>query len=193
VPTDLVGKPADDAKAYLQDKVPVQITTETDFSDDVKKGLVLSFDPPAGTQLKRDQLVTMVVSAGRAPVKVPDVVGLTPEQATANLEELGFTVERAEDGRSADVDTGEVMAVKPDPADGAVAYGSTVTIRVSAGVPIVEVPDLTGRKGGEAKKMLEELGLEISATRIGGNRVAIQNPPAGQEVEQGTTVQVFLN
>jgi len=134
-----------------------------------------------------------VVSQGRAPVKVPDVVGLAPERATANLEELGFTVERAEDGRSADVDTGEVMSTNPDPAGGAVPYGSTVTIRVSEGVPLVEVPDLTGRKGSEGEDLLEELGLVVEAQTFNGTRVAVQAPPAGSSVEQGTTVRILLN
>jgi eukaryotic-like serine/threonine-protein kinase len=193
VPTSLVGKPADDVMARLQDSVPVQITTKTTFSDEVKKGLVLRFDPPAGTELKRDQVVTMVVSDGRAPVAVPDVVGQSPEQAQSNLEKLGFTVTRTEDGRSDAVDVGEVMSMNPNPAGGPVAYGSTVTIRVSAGVPVVEVPDVTGKKGGEAKKMLEELGLVVVVKEFFGNKVVVQNPPAGQTVDKGSTIEILLN
>jgi serine/threonine-protein kinase len=191
----LVGKPADDVKAQLQEHLPaVQLTETESYNDEVDAGLVISFDPPAGTELKRGQLLTMVVSKGRAPVNVPDVVGLTPEKAQANLEELGFAVKRAEDGRSADVDTGEVMSVHPNPAGGAVPYGSTVTIRVSEGVPIVEVPDLVGMKGTEAKKALEDLGLVVEALPFGnGNHVALQNPPAGASVEQGTTVRILLS
>ncbi len=193
VPTSLVGKPAADVTARLQDSVPVQITTKTAFSDDVKKGLVLSFDPPAGTELTRDQVVTMVVSDGRAPVAVPDVVGLKPEQATTNLEKLGFTVKRTEDGRSDAVAVGEVMSMNPNPAGGPVAYGSTVTIRVSAGVPVVEVPDVTGKKGDQAKKILEELGLVVEVREFFGNKVVVQNPPAGQTVDKGSTIEILLN
>jgi eukaryotic-like serine/threonine-protein kinase len=190
----LEGKPAEDVKAQLQEHLPaVQLTEEGDWSDDVAKGMVIRFDPPAGTELKRDQLVKMIVSQGRAPVKVPDVVGLTPEKATANLEELGFTVKRTENGRSADVQVGEVMSMNPNPAGGAVPYGSTVTLRVSEGVPIVTVPDLRGTKGREAAKALEELGLKVEAASFGpGNRVIVTNPPAGAEVEIGTTVQLAL-
>jgi eukaryotic-like serine/threonine-protein kinase len=193
VPTSLVGKPADDVTAQLQDSVPVQITTKTDFSDTMKKGLVISFDPPAGTDLKRDQVVTMVVSAGRAPVAVPDVVGQSPEQAKSNLEKLGFTVKRTEDGRSDKVDVGEVMSMNPNPAGGPVAYGSTVTIRVSEGVPQVKIPDVRGKKGTEAKKILEDLGLVVEAEKFFGNRVVVQDPPAGQTVDKGSTIKILLN
>jgi eukaryotic-like serine/threonine-protein kinase len=190
----LVGKPADDVKAQLQEHLPaVQLTEEPAYSDDIANGMVIRFDPAAGTELKRGDLVTMVVSQGRAPVKVPDVVGLTPEKATANLEELGFTVQRAANGRSADVQVGEVMSMNPNPAGGAVPYGSTVTIRVSEGVPVVTVPDLRGAKGKEAAEALEKLGLKVEAASFGpGNRVLVTNPPAGTEVETGTTIQLAL-
>ena len=56
----------------------------------VPEGAVIGFDPPAGTDLMRDQVVTVVVSLGHEPVAVPDVTGQTPEQAVANLEALGF-------------------------------------------------------------------------------------------------------
>jgi serine/threonine-protein kinase len=192
----LVGKAGDTVKAQLQEHLPaVQLTEDTAYSDDVPAGMVIRFDPPAGTDLKRGDLLTMFVSRGRAPVAVPDVIGLAPEKAAANLEKLGFTVKRAEDGRSADVDTGEVMSMNPNPAGGAVAYGSTVTIRVSAGVPLVEVPDLKGLKGSEAKKALEDLGLVAEVKRFPGdrgNRVVLQDPPAGTSVETGTTVQILV-
>ena len=61
----------------------------------------IGFDPPAGTDLKRDQVVTVVVSKGHEPVAVPDVTGQSPEQATSNLEALGFVVQKGDDGRSA--------------------------------------------------------------------------------------------
>jgi serine/threonine-protein kinase len=192
VPTDLVGKPVDDVTAKLQDTVPVQVTTKDAYSDSVPKGRVIGFDPPAGTELKRGQLVTMQVSLGRAPVAVPDVVGQTPDKATANLEKLGFTVKRTTDGRSDAVDVGEVMSMTPNPAAKPVPYGSTVTIRVSAGLPTVVVPDVYGRTGDEAKQILEAAGLTVEVAALFGDHVAIQAPHAGETVDKGTTVKVVL-
>jgi eukaryotic-like serine/threonine-protein kinase len=153
---------------------------------------VVRFDPPAGTELRRDELVTVVVSAGHAPVSVPDVTGQSPEQAEANLEALGFTVTRGEDGRSADVDPGEVMAVSPGPADDPAPYGSEVTIVVSAGVPLVTVPDVTGMKEDEATAALQAAGLTVDATKFFGNKVRQQTPSPGESVEQGTSVKILV-
>src|SRR4051812_43930347 len=45
----LVGKPSDDVLAELQKQPALQVTTTEKYSDDVDAGLVLGFDPPAGT------------------------------------------------------------------------------------------------------------------------------------------------
>ncbi|MBW8767040.1 MAG: PASTA domain-containing protein, partial [Geodermatophilales bacterium] len=188
----LAGHPVDEVEAQLQDSLPIKLTRGEDHSNDVEAGMVIGFDPPAGTELKRDQLVTIVVSTGRAPVAVPDVTGQTPEQAKSNLEGLGFVVKRGEDGRSAAVDAGEVMAVDPAPGKSA-AYGSTVTIQVSAGLPQVQVPDVTGKKANEATKILEAAGLKVDATSFFGNKVRGQVPPAGTAVEQGSVVKILVS
>ena len=190
---DLVGRPVEEVEAQLQDDIPVQLTRGQEYDDDLAPGLVVRFDPPAGTELKRDQVVTVIVSQGRAPVAVPDVTGQTPEQATTNLQALGFTVERIEDGRTDQVDIGEVMAVDPGPAAGPVPYGGTVRIQVSAGVPLVTVPDVVGKSGDEATAILEAAGLEVEATRFFGNSVLRQSPAAGETVERGTPVTILLS
>jgi serine/threonine-protein kinase len=153
---------------------------------------VIGFDPPAGTDLKRDTVVTVLVSNGHEPVAVPDVTGQTPEQAQKNLESAGFTVTRGEDGRSAAVDVGEVMTVTPGPADGPIAFGSAVTITVSEGVPLVKVPDVVGLNEDQATAKLKEAGLSIDATKFFGNKVRQQQPSAGKTVEQGTTVKILV-
>ena len=193
VPTDLVGQPVDDVVAFLQDqRSALQVTTAEEFDNDVDEGRVIRFDPPAGTELRRDEVVTVFVSAGHAPVDVPDVTGQTPEQAKANLEALGFTVKRGEDGRSAAVDKGEVMAVSPGPADDPAPYGSELTITVSIGVPLVAVPSVVGMSEDDAKAALQAAGLKVDSTKFFGNKVRQQQPAAGEQVEQGSSVKILV-
>jgi beta-lactam-binding protein with PASTA domain/tRNA A-37 threonylcarbamoyl transferase component Bud32 len=192
VPTDLVGRPYDEVVAQLQESVPVQVTRADEYDDTVGEGLVIGFTPAAGTELRRDEVVTVIVSAGHAPVEVPDVTGQSPDQAQANLEALGFTVKRGPDDRSAAVDKGEVMAVSPGPADGPAAYGSEVTIVVSAGVPLVTVPNVVGMTEDEAKAALQGAGLTVDSTKFFGNKVRQQQPAAGESVEQGVTVKILV-
>jgi eukaryotic-like serine/threonine-protein kinase len=192
VPAGLVGQPKEAVLAALA-KMPVEVVPQAQYDNDVAAGKVTGFDPPAGEPLKRGQTVTVVVSKGHAPVAVLDVTGQTPEVATKNLQELGFTVTRGADGRSATVAKGTVMAVSPAPASGPVAYGSKVTITVSAGVPQVTLPDVTGKTVKEATKILEAAGLKVrTQTFISGNHVYRQSPSPGKVVDQGTQVTLLL-
>ena len=189
----LVSQPWADVEPKLQESLPeVQFTTAEAYDNGVPRGAVIGFDPPAGTDLMRDQVVKVVVSLGHEPVAVPDVTGQTPEQAVANLEELGFEVQKGEDGRSGAVDVGEVMAVSPGPGDGPVEFGSTVTITVSIRVPLVPVPDVSGMKEDQATAALQAVGLKVDATKFFGNKVRNQQPAAGEVVEQGSTVKILV-
>ena len=152
---------------------------------------MVGFAPAAGEPLKRNQVVTMIVSLGHEPVAVPNVLGQTPDVAKGNLEQLGFKVEKVADGRSAAVGKGEVMAINPAPTAGPIPYGSTVKIQVSAGVPQVEVPDVTGKKTSDAKRILEKAGLKVEATDWFGDKVLRQNPKAGTVVDVGTRVKIL--
>jgi serine/threonine-protein kinase len=194
IPTDLVQQPVAQVEETLQaDFSAIQYTLAERYDDDVAQGLVLGFDPAAGTELKRGQVVTVIVSLGREPVVVPDVRGQAPDVAQANLEAQGFVVQRGEDGRSAEVDKGEVMATDPAPGGEAIPYGSTVTIVVSIGVPIVEVPDLHGLTEDEAVAALQAIGLKADVTSFFGNRVRSQSPGPGEKVEQGSTVKILVS
>jgi serine/threonine-protein kinase len=194
VPVELAGQESDAVLEQLQRTLPLQVTTVEQYDNGVGAGLVIGFDPPAGTKMPRNGVVTVIVSQGHEPVTIPNVIGQTPEAATENLEQLGFTVNRVDDGRSAEVDKGEVMAVSPDPAAGPVPYQSTVDIQVSAGKPQVEVPDVQGRSSDEARQILEQAGLQVEASSwITGDRVVGQQPKAGETVEQGTTVKILLS
>jgi serine/threonine-protein kinase len=187
----LVGQDAKQVVAKLQDTLPVQVTTEKRYDNELAAGRVVGFEPAAGTALKRNEPVKIIISLGHEPVVVPNVLGQSPDAAQANLEQLGFKVDRVADGRSAAVDKGEVMAVDPAPAAGPVAYGSTVKVQVSMGVPQVTVPDVTGQKTAVAKQILEKAGLKVQSTDWFGDKVVRQNPKPGTVVDLGTSVKIL--
>jgi beta-lactam-binding protein with PASTA domain len=190
----LTGQPADDVQAELQVKYPQLVFQQAkETSEEIGAGNVIRFDPVAGTALKAGDTVTVVVSSGRAPVKVPDVVGSSPDAAQDTLRQLGFTVAR-DTGRSAEVATGQVMAVTPGPGDGAQAYGSRITITVSEGLPQVTVPDVVGSSEKDAAAALKAVGLKADSTSfIAGDRVFQQSPKAGEVVDLGSTVRILIS
>ncbi|WP_075013811.1 Stk1 family PASTA domain-containing Ser/Thr kinase [Geodermatophilus obscurus] len=191
VDAGLVGQPEEAVREALG-RIPVVLAEEEVYDEQVPAGSVTRFDPAPGTELRREQTVTLYVSLGRAPVEVPDVVGQSADAAQGNLEALGFTVVRTE-GRSAEVDRDQVMAV--DPAPGVEApYGSELTIQVSIGLPQVAVPDVTGMSEQEAVAALDAAGLTHStSTFITGDKVYRQNPAPGTVVDVRTEVSLLLS
>ena len=78
------------------------------FSPEVPKGQVVTSDPVAGTALRRDAAVDLVVSKGPRPIKVRDWTGEDADEAQAALEKRGFEVEVSEEN-SDSVDAGTVI------------------------------------------------------------------------------------
>jgi serine/threonine-protein kinase len=68
-------------------------SVQTDYSERVPAGEVISQDPPKRTELQPGNAVTIVVSLGPPVFTMPDVVGLSRDQAVARLRELGAVVD----------------------------------------------------------------------------------------------------
>ena len=153
------------------------------------KGRVMSQLPEAGTQVKRGAVVQLVVSKGRQPITVPDVRKLPVDQATKKLTDAGLTVARAEDVNSDTVPAGRVVSQKP--AKGTLFGGEKVTLVVSKGPVMVDVPNLLGKPVKEAEATLAGLGLKVEVRRPLGTffeLVRDQSIAAGQQAPKGSTI-----
>jgi serine/threonine-protein kinase len=94
-----------------------------EFSNTVDEGLVIRTDPEAGEEVRSGDTILLVVSQGPEPVEVPDLLGLTPGQAEARLDDLGLeinvsnstqpVVDAAQDGRVVDQFPDEGVTVFP--------------------------------------------------------------------------------
>jgi serine/threonine-protein kinase len=106
-----------------------------EYSSDVPKGEVITQDPVAGSSVKKNSSVTLVVSSGIEQVKVPDVLGKSQAKATEKLEAKGFTVV-VEEAYSDEVAEGKVISQSVAGGD-ATNAGSQITITVSLGEMVV--------------------------------------------------------
>ncbi|GAA1792583.1 Stk1 family PASTA domain-containing Ser/Thr kinase [Planosporangium flavigriseum] len=165
-------------------KLVVQVTQV--YDDVVPAGMVVSTDPPAQTSVKPGAKIVLRVSRGRAPVTVPGVIGQPLDQAQATLTSMGLKVVTSQQDSPKPANT----VLTQDPVDGTgVEPGTTITLTVSKGPPLVAVPGLVGRNAVEARQVLAGLGLQAQV--IGGGTVRIQNPPEGQQVPPGTTIVLW--
>jgi beta-lactam-binding protein with PASTA domain len=104
------------------------------------EGEVIAQSPLAGQWLRPGGAVRLGVSAGKPRNRVPEVTGLTAQNAAAMLERAGFEVRRREE--LSPLEKGRV--VRTDPAGGTVLeLPARVTLIVSAGPATPILPDLS--------------------------------------------------
>lgn len=142
-----------------------------------------------------DPKVDLQVSAGPGRAEVPDVAGLSRDQAERELDEAGFGV--AVETRASD-SVEEDTVIETDPPGGETARrGSTVTMVVSSGVEQVKVPAVVGMTLNAARQQLSAVGLDLSSSEEPSDRpageVTAQDPDAGSSVDPGTTVTLTVS
>ena len=129
---------------------------------------------------------------------VPDVSGMTEEDAKGAIEGVGLTYNRGQDVPSDTVKEG--LAVSSDPGAGTSAVlGTEITVSFSSGAATAEVPNVAGMSQSEARKKIEEAGLawgdvttEDSPSTQEGN-VVRTNPAAGTSMSRGETVSIVVS
>lgn len=192
---DVQGMTLDDARVLLTDEglEPGMVTRE--FHEEIAKGSVVDSDPRGGTERRAGSAIALVVSKGR-PVDVPDVTGEELEDARAELVEAGLTVEVAADRvESADIDAGAVA--RQTPGEGTrLAEGDAVTLTLSDGPRMIEVPDVTGENVDDARQTLESAGFRVEEDRgllgLFGDTVSEQSVDPGETAPQGSTITLTV-
>ncbi len=127
--------------------------------------------------------------------EVPRVVGKQLLEARQILERDGFEVEESRVRSEAPFD--QVVDQDPNPAEEA-DEGSTVTLEVSGGPGTVRVPTVRGLPQAVAIETLDKRDLKATVDRRPSETIekgiAIRTvPAAGEEVERGERVQLFVS
>jgi serine/threonine-protein kinase len=191
VPT-VAGQPLATAQAAFA-SIPVQLrhTDAPDPTGKIAKGAVIRSDPAAGQHVKRDQAVTLYVSAGPPMVQLFDLTGQKVDVATKNLTAAGFKVVR-QDQFSDTVD--QDVVISQQPGAGSEPKFSAVTLVVSKGPELVTIPTIAnGTDVDQATRTLEALGLTVKVdSRFGGllHEVVGMDPKAGTQVRKGSQVTI---
>lgn len=189
VPT-LVGLQLGDAKQALSDAhLAVGNVTEA-FDEKVATGVVLGQELAAGKEFRGNTKVNFSVSKGPKPIPVPSVTGQPQDQAVAALKAVGLVAAIApEQANSASIPAGSVISASPESGD--LKAGDSVTLTLSKGPRMIEVPSFVGKQLNVARPALEELGFKVEikegAFGIIFGTVATQNPRSGQHPE-GTII-----
>ena len=196
---NVVGKDEASAKSSLTALgLDPQVTYE---KSDKEAGTVLEQSIDAGKTVTPGTTVSLTVAASSEGIEVPNVVGISKQEARVQLEKKNFVV-NVQEQSSDSVDSGKVISQSPEAGTSA-ASGSSVTITVSSGPDKsgqVQVPTLTGITQDEAQKLIEEAGLKLGkvteVTNSDANltgKVCSQSIDAGEYVDSGTAVDLEVS
>jgi serine/threonine-protein kinase len=191
---DLTGYALGKAQALLKtDGLAAGMVTK-EFSDDVPKNFVISTDPEAGTKRHAGSAIALTVSKGSA-VDVPDVTGEDLDDAKSDLQEAGLKVTVSATEVTSEYDAGQVARQTPA-GDSQAAEGDTVTLTMSKGPEMVEVPSVVGASVDAATKLLEESGFKVKEDRgllgLFGDTVKSQSVDAGEQAPKGSTITIEI-
>lgn len=158
-------------------------------------GAVVGQSPLAGGTLAPDDEVAITVVRARGSFTVPSVVGLTEAEATSRLDDGGFSTIVAREF-STTVASGIVISQVPAAATRVGSRGD-VTIVVSSGPLLVEVPNVIGLTRDDAVGALLRIGLNVTVSledtqAVLRSKVLTQYPVGGMSVVPRTRVRLTV-
>jgi eukaryotic-like serine/threonine-protein kinase len=194
---ELIDLPREIAEAEIvrAGLVVGEVTSEP--SDEVDVGIVLRQTPLPDRTVDEGTEVDLVVSAGQDVTDVPQITGLTEEEALAALREAGLI--RGQRDREFDPEVPEGLIISQDPEAGSeLEVGGAVNFVVSLGEELVTVRPVVNRSEDDAISRLEDQGLEVFIEREFSDTVAEgfvirQDPAAGEQVPTGTIVTIVIS
>lgn len=194
---EVQGQKASKATADLSDQ-GLSVTRTEVFDEKVSKGDVVGTDPPAGESIRKFTPLTLTVSKGPELHSVPNIVGLTENEATKALKRATLEAGDIEEVFDESMPAGKVTGQGTDSGQRERA-GTKVPFTVSKGPSPVSVPDLVGRSPEDAEALLKAAGLgsvegdEVYSDEVDSGRVAEQDTSASDEIDKGSDVTWHLS
>ena len=187
---NVVGKQVSVARNILEDN-HLRVSVSEVANSEVPAGKVISQTPASGESVKENHPVHLVVSKGAGDLTVPDLSGLTVDQAKQRLKDMGLVLGKITTQEDSSKPDGVIISQSPS-ADGKINKGQLVDVVVNKLSPKkVTVPSLIGMTLKDARDALSS--LEISLASINGSTdessiVTDQSVAAGKDIEQGGSI-----
>ena len=196
----LVGKNAIAALELLTNLGLNTKVNSSQYSATIARNHVIYQDPTAGKTIKKGRDVMLVISKGTQTVALPDLSGLTIEQAKVILEQNGLKTGTLSMAYCQTVKPNAVLAQSP-PSGRSIDRGRRVDLLLSLGEypRAYPMPDLKGRYLDEAVVLLENAHLLLDGvdstfeSAKPANIIVDQIPAAGYHVCEKTKIRLTIN
>ena len=131
-------------------------------------------------------LIIFYVTSQPATIRIPDVKGMTEQQAVRTLEGLNLNIGEIQEEPSEDYDRGEVTRTSPQ-VNSSVKERAEIYLFISSGQELYPVPDLVGQDIEKARQELNDIGFTVeeegeASSEYEEGRIISQNIQPGEEV-----------
>lgn len=205
---DVTGKDKTEAEATLRSKGFTNIVEQSEYND-MAAGYVISTSPAAGEKAAASDAITVTISLGpdmSKMVPVPNVVGMTSEQAKRAIQDAGLIAGTPTEEYSSTVKAGYVISQDPK-SDTKITLKSTVNYVVSKGPdpnsqPSIEtttMPYVIGLSLSDAQNLLQSQKLSVGnvtykySDMIPANKVISASKKEGAKVAVGTSIDLVVS
>ena len=197
LPDNLVGMSPDEARQAVEALgLKWEVNSSKVASDTVAEGKVAQTNPSPGSKVKAGQTITAYLSSGSDQVEVPDLVGMSQDQARSALKAVGLELGNV---TTFDSDKDKDRIVSQDPETGSkVKKGTTIAVSISTGKAAqVEIPTVVGISREDAEAQLKALGLTVTVEEVSGSQpsgqVTAVEPGEGSKVDKNSTVKLKVS
>jgi serine/threonine-protein kinase len=173
------------------------LVTSEEYSEKREAGTVISTDPRAGQRVAADGTVRVVMSKGPERYKVPNVKGMTQQDASQTLSEGNLETGQILQDYSRKWPQGQVMRV--DPSVGTpLKKGTAVSLTLSMGPEPVVVPDVRNLSLDQAQATLSASGFRTTTSEqfddtIGFGKVISTEPGNGTTAYRGDKIRIVVS
>lgn len=197
---NLVGKTEEEAKTELEKLNLKYEKIGEDYNKDVEAGKIFEQKPGYSNpyKVKEKSTISVKISKGTEQTTVPKVIGMTYDEAVAELEKNKLKAEKVEE-TSKTIKEGIVISQEIEENTTANA-GDTIKIHVSIGTGInqVAMPSVLGKTESEAKETLEgrnlKVNVEYAEDSSKDNGIVLkQSIKSGENIDEGTEVTITVN
>lgn len=194
---EVVNTNLDAATARLESMGLSLEVAEKVYDDNTLPGTIVEQKPQQGTQVKNGETVSVVVCLGPESAAVPDLDGMTQEEAANALAPLGLHVGVVTHRQDSDAPRGTVIEQHPEQGE-VLENGGTVDLTLSDQPLMRDVPNVLGKTLEETRQRLKEYDLQLGdvhyeyATGYDVGEVFRQSPESGTQLRQGDSVNVWV-
>jgi serine/threonine-protein kinase len=187
-----VGKTYDEAYTTLTEQ-KLLVEKQLQMSPTVEAGKVISTDPPAGQEVGAKTTITVVVSSGKALALMPDLSGMSEQDAILTITNSKLVLGTITQSDSPTIAKNLVMSTDPL-ANTQIPEGTVVNLVLSTGSVIV--PNIVNLELSDARDQLTapsvgytvETQIDVTCLGTAGTTVIAQSIAPGVQPQLQTIV-----